>query len=116
DGSESSSQPERRWRKCLQTGWRSVGIATWRTANRVNDFVDKAQTLQGPNDEASGGELVLQTRVRFETLFGVNTFAVRVNDVPQRLCPVGGQTGLHQQFDPGHVVDFEFALNPVPEG
>src|SRR5262249_27503782 len=50
-----------------------------------------------------------------DAAFGDDALAVSVDNQPQRLGAIRGQTRLHQQFNPADIGDSVLVLNPKPE-
>jgi hypothetical protein len=79
-------------------------------------LLSDTEPLQAAGNEAPGGKLVLQTRVRLKAHLGFDGCSIALDQVGEHLRAIGGKATLHQKLDVAGVVKDKFGLKVVPQG
>ena len=81
----------------------------------LDRLVGNPKPLQRAHDEGARGKLVLETGMIPGAGLGHDPRAVLIDNGRQLVGPIGGQTGLHQEFHAANVLDPVAILDPNPK-
>jgi hypothetical protein len=86
-----------------------------RPSDRLDALLGEAEFLQSSNQEAAGGDLLLEQRIAPAPFLGRDHQPGTLNFCRQPGDPIGQRTALQEQFHAAGIGDEVLALDRVPE-
>jgi len=84
-----------------------------RTSNRTDRLQIQAERLQHPNNESPSRQLLLDRRVNFRPVLGLDHLAITVDLRSQPRDSIGALARLREQLTPSSIIDSIFRLDAL---